>query len=64
MCPEQGPERQEGTEVKHTVFLWPGTVKNGDSPLIFYFFKPATFLLRADLRTDKTCAYPHTAHPL
>lgn len=65
MRPEQGLEHQEGTEVKHTVFLWPGTVKNSDSPLIFFFFfKPAIFLpanfMRAGLRTDKTCAYPHT----
>lgn len=65
MCPEQGLEHQEGTEVKHTVFLWPGTMKNSDIPLIFFFFfKPAIFLpanfIRAGLRTDKTCAYPHT----
>lgn len=40
MCPEQGPEHKEGTEVKHTVFLWSGTVKNGDSPLICYFCSP------------------------
>ncbi len=60
MCPEQGPEHQQGTEVKHTVLLWPGAVKNGDSPLIYIIFLS---LLHSYRRVDRQdvyiCSTPH-----